>query len=368
MKVLVTGANGFIGKNLCISLSSIGNCTVYKFDRKTSIDELNMMLSKADIIFHLAGVNRSDNELDFQDNISLTNLIIEKLSYLDKKTPLVFSSTIHAGREDPYGRSKAHAEELLKKLHKDHGNPVYIYKLSNVFGKWCKPNYNSVVATFCHNIANNKPIIINDENTEIDLIHIGEVITSFLGLLELKGKDLKYIKIDKVHRISIGKLAQTLHEYKEGRYQLKSGHVGKGFERLLYSTFISYLPTSDFKYPITRNEDSRGVFVEMLKTPDSGQFSFFTAHPNVTRGGHYHHVKTEKFLVIEGKAKFCFKNIITNETFSLITSGEISEVVETIPGWSHDITNIGKDRLIVMLWANEAYDHSKPDTKSYEVK
>lgn len=368
MKVLVTGANGFIGKNLCITLERYPNIEVQKFTRDSSLDELSQFVQESDFIFHLAGVNRPKDEKEFfEGNSDLTKLIAEAIKQSERKIPVVLSSSIQAERMNSYGRSKLQAEMYLLNLYMETGNPVYIYRLPNVFGKWCRPNYNSVVATFCHNISRDLPVQINDPSAELSLVHIGDVVTSFVEVMHELPKDTLHVDVEHVYHTTVGELADLLKQFKSSRETLVTEAVGDGFMRVLYATYISYISPDHFNYPLTKHEDQRGVFVEMLKTKDSGQFSFFTAHPGVTRGGHYHHVKTEKFLVIKGEARFGFRHIITDEVCEIFTSGSKPEIVETVPGWSHDITNVGNDEMVVMLWANENFNPEKPDTVAYKV-
>jgi UDP-2-acetamido-2,6-beta-L-arabino-hexul-4-ose reductase len=238
-----------------------------------------------------------------------------------------------------------------------------------VFGKWCLPNYNSAVATFCHNTINDLPITIHNPDSELNLVYIDDVCQSFVGLLTNTSQNTEqYSYVEPVYQTTVGEVVSLLTKFKESRDSMISAKVGKGFIRTLYSTYISHLAPEQFAYDVTRHSDERGTFVEMLKTKDSGQFSFFTAHPGITRGGHYHHTKTEKFLVINGKASFKFRHISTGESYELIVDGEESRIVETAPGWSHDVTNIGENELVVMLWANEIFDLEKPDTVNFKVK
>jgi len=368
MKVLVTGSNGFIGKNLCVSLSRLQNIELVNFTREMSLDSLPGIIKKVDFVFHLAGVNRPKDEADFfEGNAELTRVICDAVKASGKQIPIVLSSSIQAERMNPYGRSKLQAEMHLLNLYLETGNPVYICRLPNVFGKWCKPNYNSAVATFCHNISHDLPIQINDPDAKLSLVHIGDVVSSFIEVMTDQPKEKLHIDVEPVYQITVGQLAEQLKLFKNSRETLITEAVGDGFMRVLYSTYISYLSPQQFKYPLKKHEDSRGVFVEMLKTKDSGQFSFFTAHSGVTRGGHYHHVKSEKFLVIKGKARFGFRHIVTNEVFEVFTLGDQLEVVETVPGWSHDITNVGEEEMVVMLWANENFNPEEPDTIAYKV-
>jgi len=363
LKVLVTGSDGFIGKNLSVHLEE-RNFEVLRFVRDSNIDFLEECVSQADAIIHLAGENRPENLAAFETtNVGLTSKLCELISKFTKSVPIVFASSIQAELDNAYGLSKLAAEERLIALCKNSGINLAIYRLPGVFGKWCKPNYNSVVATFCHNIANGLPIMINDATTRLKLVYVDDVVNSFIDFISTPNSLPKlYCDINNEYDISLGDLADQINGFKNVKVSLVTDDVGSGFTRALYSTYLSYLPMSEFSYEVPKYGDERGDFVEMLKTKNSGQFSYFTAHPGVTRGGHYHHTKTEKFLVVSGKAKFKFKNIITHEQHELIVSGDQPEVVDTVPGWSHDITNIGDSELVVMLWANEIFDPDKPDT------
>lgn len=368
MRVLVTGANGFIGKNLLLHFQEKGGIDVLPFTREHSTDDLPTLLEGVDWVFHLAGINRPQHPEEFvTGNTGLTEQLCTAIKASGKQIPVVYTSSIQAKRDNDYGSSKRAAEEALLALQQDTGNPVYIYRLPNVFGKWARPNYNSAVATFCHNVARDLPIQINDPSAVIRLVYVDDVVDSFMALLagveSINTRiDSAYVEVAPEYRISVGELADQLYRFKATRDNLITEPVGTGLVRALYSTYVSYLTPERFTYPVQQHGDARGVFVEMLKTPDAGQFSFFTAHPGITRGGHYHHSKTEKFLVIKGKACFRFRNMLTGEFYELYTSGEHSEIVETVPGWTHDVTNVGDDELICMLWANEIFDRDKPDT------
>ena len=362
MKILVTGSNGFIAKNLVTRLSEKEEHEVILFDRTCRFDELKIKLAQADFVFHLAGVNRPKDESDFmEDNADLTDILVRTLKEIGVQTPLVLASSIQVEFDSGYGRSKLAAEELALCYMKDTGAPVYVYRLPNVFGKWCKPNYNSAVATFCYNLANDLPITINDRKAPLSLVYIDDVCDSFIRLLT--ERDTGGLKdVFPVHQSTVGQVADLIVKFKESRDNMITEEVGVGLTRALYSTYISYFDPGQFSYVVPGHTDQRGTFVEMLKTPKSGQFSFFTAHPGVTRGGHYHHSKTEKFLVIKGQACYRFKHIITSEFYELTTDSAEHSIVETVPGWTHDITNVGDDELIVMLWANEIFDRDDPDT------
>lgn len=368
MKVLITGANGFVGKNLCATFMERKDDTVITIGRESTKDELQQAVEQVDFIFHLAGVNRpkSDDEF-FEGNQNLTLDLCDMVKATGKKIPIVYTSSIQIERDNSYGKSKRGAEEALLGLQKQIGNPVYIFRLPNIFGKWARPNYNSAVATFCYNTINDIPLTINDENALVSLVYIDDVVGYFVQLMDGTIIADTYPQVEPCYSITVGELAKQIQAFKQTRINLISEQVGTGLIRALYSTYVSYFTPKQFSYEVPKYGDPRGVFVEMLKTKDSGQFSFFTAHAGVTRGGHYHHSKTEKFLVIKGNACFKFRHIVTGEFYELMTSGDKPEIVETVPGWTHDITNVGNDEMIVMLWANEIFDRQRPDTYAQAV-
>ena len=365
MKVLITGSNGFIAKNFIIRLGELNDFETVTFSRQTSERQLINIVADVDAVVHLAGVNRPLLPEDFiAGNSGLTQSLCQALLDSERTVPVIFTSSIQAAQDNPYGKSKLAAENALRDYAAQTGAAVYIYRLPNVFGKWCKPNYNSVVATFCHNTANGLPIQINDSNAHLSLVYVDDLVDEFINVLNNKpAVDTSSFCTVPVHyQTTVGKLALQLEAFRDSRTTLVSEKVGTGLIRALYSAYMSYLPTTAFAYEVPKFSDPRGDFVEMLKTKDSGQLSYFTAHPGITRGGHYHHSKTEKFLVVKGQACFGFRHILTDETYQLFTSGDQPKIVETIPGWSHDITNIGQEEMIVMLWANEIFDHTRPDT------
>jgi UDP-2-acetamido-2,6-beta-L-arabino-hexul-4-ose reductase len=366
-RVLVTGANGFIGKNLVVRLRELPRFAVTEFVRGDSPEALPSLLAQADAVVHLAGENRPADEAAFaQVNTSLTvalcNALAAEQQRSGRQLPLVLASSAQAERNNPYGQSKLAAEQAVQKLCAASGHPAVIYRLPGVFGKWCKPNYNSVVATFCHNIARGLPIQINDPAARLQLVYVDDVVTSFIAALDAPAAGLARAEVAPLYATTLGDLAQQINAFGDCRTSLMSERVGTGLVRAMYATYVSYLPNDRFAYDVPVHGDPRGVFVEMLKTPDSGQFSYFTAHPGITRGGHYHHTKTEKFLVIKGRAVFRFRHLLTGELFELATLGDKPQVVDTIPGWVHDITNVGNDEMVVMLWANEVFDRANPDT------
>lgn len=370
MKVLITGANGFLGKNLRLHLAERDEVEVICFTREHSIDELPELLQGIDFVFHLAGINRPQDPSEFViGNVDLTSALCEAIAGVatatGQKVPVVFTSSTQASLDNHYGASKRVSEDSLFALHRQHGVPVHVFRLPNVFGKWCRPNYNSGVATFCYNIARNLPIQVNDPAMPLTLVYVDDVLQRFVKLMDGADDVLdenRFSVVTPQYSTSVGEVVRVIEAFKDSRQTLTSERVGTGLFRALYSTYVSYLPPEAFTYSVPMYGDPRGVFAEMLKTPDCGQFSYFTAHPGITRGGHYHHSKTEKFLVIKGHAHFKFRHMHTGESYEVCTSGEKAEVVETVPGWTHDITNIGSDEMIVMLWANEVFDRSKPDT------
>jgi UDP-2-acetamido-2,6-beta-L-arabino-hexul-4-ose reductase len=368
LKVLVTGANGFIGKNLVLRLRELPGHEVLTFVRDQGDSDLREALVKADAVVHLAGENRPADVQAFAEiNAGLTKRLCQGIKALGKTMPVLLASSAQAESDNLYGRSKLAAEQAVHLLASEHGNPVAIYRLPGVFGKWCKPNYNSVVATFCHNKAHDFPVQINDISTRVRLVYIDDVVNAMLAQLASGWTGLVRSAVSPEYSITLGELSEQIDAFKNCRTTLVSERVGTGLTRALYATYVSYLPTARFVYDIPVHCDARGVFVEMLKTPDAGQLSFFTAHPGITRGGHYHHTKTEKFLVIKGRARFGFRHMLTNEVHHIETQGDKPQVVETVPGWTHDITNIGIDEMVVMLWANEIFDPAKPDTTTSKV-
>lgn len=370
MKVLITGAGGFVGKNLHLALFEHKDIEIVAYGSEHSISQLPEILRGVDFVFHLAGVNRPQDPMEFVlGNVDLTKALCDALALeiaaSGKKIPFVLASSVQATLDNPYGQSKLRAEQVVFAASKEYGFPAYVFRLPNVFGKWCLPNYNSVVATFCYNIARGLPFEVRDPATPLTLVYIDDLVARFVELLD--GADTAedisgFATVTPLYSITVGELADMICRFKESRTTLLTERVGTGFVRALYSTYISYLPVGMFKYSVPRYEDPRGLFVEMLRTQDSGQFSYFTAHPGITRGGHYHNSKTEKFLIIKGHARFRFRHMQTGEVFEITTHGGDGEVVDTLPGWAHDITNIGHDEMIVMLWTNENFDRTKPDT------
>lgn len=367
-RVLVTGANGFIGTNLVIRLGEIPDIEISYFVRGNSIKMLADLVASADVVIHLAGENRPNDLADFaRNNIDLTSALCDAIQNTQRNIPLIFASSVQAEYNNPYGQSKLAAERVIEDFVAKTDNSAIIYRLVGVFGKFCKPNYNSVVATFCYNVARGLPIQISDPDFILELAYIDDVVDELINALEITRSGLSWGVVSQTHTISLGRLAEQIGVFDDCRSSLISERVGVGLIRALYSTYISYLPVEKFVYDLTPHKDKRGMFVEMLKTPDSGQFSFFTIAPGITRGSHYHHSKTEKFLVVSGTARMRFRHLVTGETCELVLSSTKPQVMDTIPGWVHDITNIGDSDAIVMLWANEIFDSENPDCIPCEV-
>lgn len=367
-KIIVTGSRGFIGKNLVARFRELPEFEVMEWHRGSTLNDLEELAHSCDAIVHLAGENRPKDESAFQKtNVDLTRALCKIVGATGKRVPVVFASSSQADLSNPYGQSKRSAEMLLEEFSRTTQTPCVVYRLPGVFGKWARPNYNSVVATFCHNLARDLPIRIDDPSKLLTLVYIDDVVNEFIRVLRSFPEGFHSGRVETQHEIAVGEVARMIENIRTSRDSLVSEPVGGGLLRALYATYTSYLPTSKFSYPLKQHSDPRGKFVEFLRTRDSGQFSFFTAHPGISRGGHYHHTKVEKFLVLQGEARFRFRDIQTNELFELFTSGESPMVVESIPGWSHEVTNVGQDTLIVMLWASERFDVNLPDTFASKV-
>jgi UDP-2-acetamido-2,6-beta-L-arabino-hexul-4-ose reductase len=365
--ILVTGANGFIGRNLVVRLNEMTDVTVLPFVRGDQVSQLRILVARADAVVHLAGENRPRDDAEFlRINEGLTTSLCDAIEYeylsTGRQVPLIFASSAQAAFDNPYGRSKLAAEKTVYNLARKTANPCIVYRLPGVFGKWCRPNYNSVVATFCHNIARDLPVQVSDSSAILRLVYVDDVIDAMLQSLKSNAPGCIQASVEPEYTIRLGELEAQIRAFADCRISLMSEPVGTGLVRALYATYVSNLPTDRFSYTVRRHSDPRGVFVEMLKTKNSGQFSYFTAHPGITRGGHYHHTKSEKFLVVKGQALFRFRHLLTDEIAEIRTSGAVPQVVDTIPGWAHDITNVGDDEMVVLLWANENFDRRKPDT------
>jgi UDP-2-acetamido-2,6-beta-L-arabino-hexul-4-ose reductase len=358
--IVVTGARGFIGSNLCVRLRERGH-ELFEVYRETPWDSAHAALRQSGAVFHVAGVNRTEDPDRFErDNVAFSARLAEAIAQSGKLPLVVFASSLMAQDETAYGTSKRRAEEALLAL--GTSARVSIWRLPNVFGKWARPNYNSAVATFCHNVARGLPIRIDNPDAPLELVHIDDLIDDWLALLERPPFESGYAVPRRTWRSTVGKVAAKIRAIAEDRRRSRVGAVGSGFDRALYATFMSYLPETEFQIPLAAHADARGCFAEVLKTTQSGQVSFLTASPGVTRGGHYHHGKVEKFVVLHGAARFRFRQVISGATHEIIVRASEPSVIETVPGWTHDITNIGDDELITLVWANEVFDPARPDT------
>ena len=363
MKVLITGSDGFIAKNLREKLQRDEKIKLYLFSKNDSPDILEAYIKEADFIYHLAGVNRPKEVSEFYEgNSDLTKFIVDTLIKQNKQTPIVLSSSTQANLDNDYGKSKLEAENTII----EYAKKYYIFRLPNVFGKWSKPNYNSVISTWCYNISHDIEIQINDETYTMSLVYIDDVVNEFVKCLNGNMKS-GYSEVETVYNKTLSEISELLFEFKENRNSLVIPNVASGFERALYSTYLSYLDTDNFSYKLNGHQDDRGTFYEILKTKEAGQFSLSTTKSGITRGNHYHNTKNEKFLVIKGKALIEFRHIFSDEIIKYEVSSDIMEVVEMIPGYTHNIKNIGDDELLLFLWANEQFDPNNPDTYFLKV-
>lgn len=369
-RILVTGAGGFIGQNLLAGLSRHDGIQVFPFDRENSAAELESFIDQADFIFHLAGVNRPETEAGYRTgNAGFTADLIRLLQAKNKIIPILFTSSIQAASGTPYGLSKKEAEDMLLDYRTRTGATIYIYRLPNVFGKWSRPNYNSVVATFCHNHARGLEIHISDPQKSIGLVYIDDVINSFLARLTGIGAlpNDPFVDIGPVFTLSLGELAAKIKQFKDIRQSGRIPDFSAPFNRCLYATFVSFLPTDDLAYPPGLKSDSRGHLFEWLRSEHFGQVFVSVTKPGITRGHHFHHTKIEKFCVLSGQAEIKFRHIFGKEVLTYKVSGDKPQVVDIPPGYTHSLTNTGPGDLITLFWASEIYDPQETDTHYLEV-
>ena len=388
MKILITGAKGFVGKNLVENLKNIrdrkdrvhklpSDLEIFEYDIDNTEIELEEFCKKADFVFNFAGVNRpKDNSEFMKGNFGFGKKLLDLLKKYKNNCSVMLSSSVQATLEgryagSEYGKSKLAGEELFKTYGKETGARVLIYRFPNLFGKWCKPNYNSAVATFCNNIANNLPIQVNDRNTELDLVYIDDLVEELLRAVNgNETKDEKgYCYIPEVHHVTLGEIVDLLYEFKESRKNLFIPDMTEGsFSKKLYSTYLSYLEPKDFSYSLKMNEDNRGSFTEIVKSLDRGQVSINISKPRITKGQHWHNTKNEKFLVVAGKGIIQLRKIGTNEIVEYKVSGKEMTVVDMIPGYTHNIINTSEtENLVTVMWCNECFNPEKPDTYFEEV-
>lgn len=399
MNILVTGAKGFVGKNLTHSLKNIRDGKdrthpglaidgIFEYDLDSTPEQLERYCAEADFVFHLAGVNRPQNNDEFMEgNFGFSSVLLETLEKHENKCPIMLSSSIQAtliGRygQSDYGRSKLAGEQLLFQYGEKTGAQVFIYRFSNLFGKWTRPNYNSAVATFCHNIANDLPITVNDPATELDLIYIDDLVRELIGLLEGKAHRCAYEGLAPVmneegpyccvpvsHHVTLGQIVELLEKFKAQPESLMLPEIPDGsFEKKLYSMYLSYLPKEKVAFPLKMNVDERGSFTELLKTASCGQISVNISKPGVTKGQHWHHSKWEFFIVVSGHGLIRERQIDGDEVLEFEVSGENIQAVHMLPGYTHSIVNLSDTQdLVTVMWANEPFDPARPDTYFAEV-
>lgn len=383
MKILVTGAKGFVGKNLIAELRNQKYEDIYEYDIDTDPALLDEYAKECDFVFHLAGVNRPKDTKEFMEgNFGFTSVLLEKLAKHSNKAPVLITSSIQAALSNPYGESKKAGEDLLFEYGKKTGAMVYVYRLPNVFGKWCRPNYNSAVATFCNNIACDLPIMVNDPSVMMHLVYIDDVVEEFIRALKGEataladcefngtpdGIDISGFKgVPVVHERSLGEIADIITSFKETRKNLSIPDMSDKLVSKLYSTYLSYLPTDQFAYDLEMHVDNRGSFTEFIRNEDRGQVSVNISKPGITKGQHWHHSKNEKFLVVKGEGLIRFRRIDSDEIIEYRVSGDKLQVVDIPTGYTHSIVNVGEEDMVTVMWANEPFNPDKPDTFYLEV-
>ncbi len=372
MIVLITGARGFVGRNLVQTLRRREDVKLIEYDLGFSEQQLTDGLCRADVIFHLAGVNRPPTPDDYEaGNAGFTEEICHRLREAGRAPTIVLASSIQAELDNPYGRSKLHAEECLRRFSDASGSRIVIFRWTNLFGKWCRPNYNSVTATFCHNVARGMPLQISDPGRELELAYVDDVVSALTATLDVSklgdSERVVFSQVEPTYRATLGKLATTIQSFRDSRTNLTLPDMSDRFIRCLYATYLSYLPENEFAYPLDIKRDNRGELAEFLKSPPFGQIFVSRTKPGITRGNHYHHTKVEKFLVVEGDAVIRFRHIESNEVLSYSVSGRDFCVVDIPPGYTHSIENVGLNEMVVLFWADEIFDPANPETYFMKV-
>lgn len=364
MKILVTGAKGFVGKNLCAELKNRGFTDLFEYDLDTDPNLLEGYARECEFVFHLAGVNRPENPEEFmKGNFGFTSVLLEALERYHNRCKIVLSSSVQAERDNAYGNSKRAGEQLLQEYGKRTGAKVLIYRFPNLFGKWSRPFYNGVIATFCYNIARGLPIQINDPDAEVCFAYIDDVMEEmFAALNGGEHRDGVYCTVPVTKTVKLGRVAELIQSFHRSREDFAIPDLGDAFTRKLYATYLSYLPEDQFAYSLKNNQDERGSFTEFLRTPDRGQVSVNVAKPGITKGQHWHHTKNEKFLVVSGAALIQFRKIGTKNIIEYRVKGDELKVIDIPTGYTHNIINVGDTDLITVMWASELFDPERPDT------
>ena len=380
MNILVTGARGFIGKNLVATLETIrdgkdkshgltGDLNILAYDLDTDPVLLDSYCQQADFVCHLAGVNRPKDTAEFMEgNFGFTSTLLETLESHNNKAPILITSSVQAALDNPYGQSKKAGEDLMFEYSRKKGVTVYVYRLPNAFGKWSRPNYNSAIATFCYNIARSLPITITDRAISLNLVYIDDIVVEIIRAIKGEATCVgTFCEVRPVHQATLGEIADLLHSFAESRRTLQVPQLNDPFVKKLYSTYLSFLPEDSFSYALTTHEDHRGSFTEVLRTSDRGQVSINVSMPGITKGNHWHHTKNEKFLVVQGQGVIRFRKIGEKKVIEYPVNGEELTVVDIPAGYTHNIENLGNDKMVTLMWANEPFDPEKPDTYFEEV-
>jgi UDP-2-acetamido-2,6-beta-L-arabino-hexul-4-ose reductase len=368
-RVLVTGAEGFLGKNLGVALRRNPDVQVLSYDRQQTAADLDRFCAEADVVYHLAGVNRPERVEEFEEgNVALTGTLVALLVRHGREVPLVLSSSTQAALDNPYGRSKRRAEEIVRKYGRESGAPVLVYRLPGLFGKWSRPNYNAVVSTYCHNLARRLPIAIRDPAHELELAYVDDVVAEMLRALDPARGPPPEPLVEPTFRVTLGELAGRIQAIRDVRDTLTLPDLSDGFTRRLYATFLSYLPEDEFAYQPLVRKDARGSLVEVLKSPPFGQIFVSRSNPGVVRGHHFHDRKVEKFCVVQGRAAICFRHVLGREVIRYEVRGEEMKVVDIPPGYTHSIENLGEGEMVTLFWSSEIFDPSRPDTYPESVQ
>lgn len=366
--ILITGAGGFVGKNLVATLRTAGYTDLMLFEKDDTPETLADYCRRAAFVVHLAGINRPTDPSEFYTgNAGLTDTLLANLEAAGNTAPVLVTSSTQAELDNDYGKSKRQAEEAIFAHRRRTGAMVYVFRMPGVFGKWCRPNYNSVVATFCHNVAHGLPIQVRDSAFSLPLVYIDDVVACILaafdGQVMMDRSATPICHMHPIHEVTLGRLAELIQGFAAGRTSLAVPDLAPGsFEKKLYSTYLSYLPSDQFSYPLEMHTDSRGSFTEFLRSPERGQVSINISHPGIVKGNHWHHTKNEKFLVVKGEGVIRFRNIFSREVIEYHVSGDKLEVVDIPCGYTHNIENVGTEDMVTVMWANEAFDPDHPDT------